>query len=127
MALFQRGDFILHSGARSRWKIECDVLTQEDWRTLAEIAARKVGDFKEVISLGGAADWFGTFLDEHRKDRGPTLICDDVLTTGESMEDAREQAQRSPYLSSGGIIGVVVFARGKCPDWVIPLFQFTGE
>ena len=29
--LFQQGDFTLHSGERSGFKIECDALTSHDW------------------------------------------------------------------------------------------------
>ena len=42
------------------------------------------------------------------------LIVDDVLTTGLAMEMARKNQAD---------IGVVLFARGPCPDWVWPVFQ----
>jgi hypothetical protein len=44
----------------------------------------------------------------------------DVLTTGRGMEEARATLGwpnvRYP------VVGVVVYARGPCPDWVKPLF-----
>jgi RIO-like serine/threonine protein kinase len=45
----------------------------------------------------------------------PTLIVDDVLTTGQSMEETRHYVH-------GDVIGYVVFARGECPDWIKALF-----
>jgi len=36
MNLFQFGDFSLHSGSKSKWKIECDALTDEDVEALAQ-------------------------------------------------------------------------------------------
>jgi hypothetical protein len=47
----------------------------------------------------------------------PLLIAEDVVTTGGSME--RFRAGRDA-------IGVCVFARGKVPAWVTPLFVLTG-
>jgi hypothetical protein len=47
----------------------------------------------------------------------PGLICDDVLTTGGSMKRMKIE---SSFLRP---IGVVIFARGKCPSWIEPVFQ----
>lgn len=48
------------------------------------------------------------------------VIVDDVLTTGESMEEMRLHY-------SSRTIGVVLFARGKCPDWVTPIFSLCSD
>jgi pyrimidine operon attenuation protein/uracil phosphoribosyltransferase len=48
----------------------------------------------------------------------PIIIADDVLTTGRSFKDARSSLDPSEKP-----IGVVVFARGECPDWVWPIFR----
>jgi hypothetical protein len=45
------------------------------------------------------------------------LIVDDVLTTGTSMEEARKQ------LGWDDATGIVIFARGRCPDWILPIFD----
>jgi len=55
---------------------------------------------------------------------GPVLIVEDVLTTGRSMENVREIC--GPLTHELGAIGLVIFARGKCPDWVTALFQMPG-
>ena len=47
----------------------------------------------------------------------PTLVVDDVLTTGNSM---MEFIDKNNIKNS---IAVVIFARGKCPDWINPMFQ----
>lgn len=39
--LFQIGDFRLHSGRKSTFKIECDALTDEDWETLARLISQR--------------------------------------------------------------------------------------
>ena len=54
-------------------------------------------------------------LGPYKTDEGVDLIVDDVLSTGASMEEARKQ-----FLDP---IGVVIFARGQCPDWVYPVFE----
>ena len=115
MSLFQQGDFILHSGERSWFRIECDVLTIEDWKTIAKLAVDIVGPFEIVESPNGSARAFKSALWEYANARnGKLLIVDDVLTTGKSMEKLRAGREA---------IGVVVFARGKTPSWVIPLFK----
>lgn len=51
-------------------------------------------------------------------DTAPLIIVDDVLTTGASMEEVRGE--------NTNVVGIVVFARGPCPQWVIPLFHMRG-
>jgi len=56
------------------------------------------------------------------KDAKNHLIVDDVLTTGRTIEEARYSTwAENP--KNGDVFGVVIFARGKCPDWVYPIFQ----
>jgi len=112
MTLFKRGDFQLHSGDLSSWKIDCDALTDEDIETLAwMIADRFMFGSVEGVPSGGLrlaealARWART---------GKLLIVDDVLTTGASMEEQRAGREA---------IGVVIFARRACPDWVTPVFS----
>lgn len=117
MNLFQAGDFDLHSGGTSNWKIECDALKDDDWQTLAKLIAERVPAFGSVYGIphGGVplAQFLGPYATE-----GPLLIVDDVLTTGESMQHAHEIQPDA--------IGSVVFARGPCPAWVTPLFQMVA-
>jgi hypothetical protein len=119
VSLFQQGNFRLHSGSKSWFKIECAFLAPEDWVILASLISRAI-KFKEVIGVptGGlklaeALKFYRT-MDDHL----PTLIVDDVLTTGRSMEKERARIK-------GETIGVVLFARGDCPEWIIPIFTMT--
>lgn len=117
MSLFQQGDFTLHSGAKSFFKIDCDALTDEDWDTIAQIIHRSLaysciigvprGGLKlmnALIKLGATAG------------HGPMLIVDDVCTTGKSLEDMKARCD-------GEVIGCVLFARGSVPLWVYPIFE----
>lgn len=125
MNLFQLGDFTLSSGAKSKWKLECDALDGDDWVALAEMIRQLVGPFGscEGVPRGGLR--LATALQPFVALQGPHLIVDDVLTTGRSMFSLK-----SLCMSGGGyggpkqeIVGAVVFARGQCPNWIKPLFQ----
>lgn len=121
MSLFQTGDFSLHSGARSIWKIECDALTPEDWRALAAMAAEILPPFGCVVGVPRGGLPFADALTQYVSPSPLLLIADDVLTTGASMEE-----MLAAHDSSGPVIGVCVFARGPAPEWVTPLFRFAG-
>lgn len=119
--LFQLGSFTLHSGDTASWKIECDALTQEDWRALAAIISERV-DFRDVMGVPSGGMALAKELQSYRKASPslPVLVVDDVLTTGNSMEALRKA------IGHNEVKGFVVFARGQCPEWVTPLFQLTG-
>jgi hypothetical protein len=112
-----RRQFTMHSGQITDWKIECDGLTQEEIDTFAMITAQKFG-FGHVVGVptGGQrlAQALIPYTDPNSK---VVLFVDDVLTTGASMD----KMVRKP-----GDIGVVMFARGPCPDWVHPVFKLWG-
>jgi hypothetical protein len=118
MHLFQKKDFISHSGKNLSWKINCDFLTDEDLDTLAFIISNKIS-FKDVIGVPSGGNRLSSALVPFISDEGYTLIVDDVLTTGYSMESIRMIYEVTPT------IGVVIFARGKCPDWIHPIFQLN--
>lgn len=121
MSLFEQGDFTLHSGQRSKYRINCERLTDEDIAMVAKRLSEIVPPFSSVegIPTGGlrlaeamktyyAVNWFPACH----------LIVDDVWTTGESMIAARDA-----YMGSEEVIGAVIFRRGllnQCPHWVYP-------
>lgn len=121
MNLFQKVDIILNSGKPSDFKIECDALTDEDIETFAYLISKKY-TFRKVVGVprGGvrienALQKYTTNNNEH-----PILIVDDVLTTGGSMKRHRDMYDDMGYV---GIQGVVLFARGECPDWIDSVFK----
>jgi orotate phosphoribosyltransferase len=120
MGLFQFGDFLLASGKKSNFKIECDALTQEDWEAVAAIIAPKLPKFGIVIGVPRGGLMFAEALRKYQDKWCSTfLYVDDVWTTGNSM--LRIVNQRAPWS------GVVLFARGPVPDHVHALFQLNED
>ena len=114
--LFQRKDFKMHSGGVARYKIECDALTGEDMETLAWMISEK-GMIRDVYGVPGGGLRLAAALGPYRSKEGVRLIVDDVLTTGESMEAAKH------HTGWHDAVGVVIFARGPCPRWILPIFS----
>jgi orotate phosphoribosyltransferase len=123
MHLFQYGDFTLHSGAKSKWKIECDALTKEDWDGLAQMAYEKIrhlglGGFGAVEGVPRGGIPFAEAMKKYITTGHKTLlICEDVVTTGSSMKAQLDKCGVTD------VLGVAVFARGVVPSWVVPVFQ----
>ena len=116
MALFRTGIFTLHSGDTSTLKIDCDALTVDDWETISVQVAQRF-KFGSVVGVpSGGIPFARAMLPYVEDDIRYTLIVDDVLTTGASMEHERARC-------SGRTIGVVLFARGPCPEWIHPVFR----
>lgn len=76
MNLFQTGRFLLASGAESSWKIECDALTVEDWKTLARLIAERVPTFGEVSGVPRGGLTLASYL-------WPYALCE----CGHSLEE----------------------------------------
>ncbi len=119
--LFKRESFRSHSGIILPWKIECDALETEDWIwAAARVAERFSFHACKGVPRGGLP--FAKALSAHCDEGSPNvLICDDVLTTGGSIESTRNH-----LLLKGGtspIIGVVLFARAVPPDWVHAIWR----
>jgi orotate phosphoribosyltransferase len=128
MTLFQTGDFTLSSGAKSNWKIECDALTPDDWAGLAAIASARVPPFGYVTGVPRGGLLFAAAMEKYRTEGlGTWLICEDVVTTGGSMERFKKVLGTEPVSAGQEVIGVVAFARGPVPAWVVPLFTLTAE
>jgi hypothetical protein len=123
MSLFNTGVFRLHSGDLSNFKIDCDALTDEDLQAVADVFGTQMM-FGEIVGIptGGnkLADCFVKWIG----DSDILLIVDDVLTTGTSMYREYDKAMQSGKWAS--VIGFVIFARGKVPDWVFPMFQMPS-
>lgn len=118
--LFVKTNIILHSGQASDFKIECDHLTDEDIETLAYLVSKKF-EFAYVYGVPTGGNRLKEALEKYcdPKHTNKRLLVDDVLTTGRSMEEMKKMFL-NPQIP---IQGVVIFARGKCPDWIVPIFK----
>lgn len=116
MHLFERKEFRMPSGGVARYTIQSKALSDEDMETLAWLIAQK-GDVRDVYGVTEGGRRLASALEKYRSARGVRLIVDDVLTTGASMKAAR---QKTGWHDA---VGVVIFARGPCPDWVLPIFS----
>lgn len=116
--MFDTKDFIMHSGAEGTWKIECDNLTDSDLDTLVRVITRKIR-FSEVYGIPTGGHRLADRLRKHTIPNSCLLIVDDVLTTGNSMEEAKKKFGRL------NTTGVVIFARTKPADWIHPIFQLS--
>lgn len=115
--LFQLGDFTLASGQKSRWKIECDALTDAGWECIAYLAAQITPDFGVVIGVPTGGLPFARAMQKYVSPASLTrLVVDDVLTTGNSMK-----AMMQP-----GDFGLVAFARRPLPAGIGAVFIFSG-
>jgi len=121
--LFQYKKFTMHSGGTSNFKIECDAITDQDYKTLAKLIAQKY-NFKEVHGIPRGGVPFENALKEYvTNDNNNLLIVDDVLTTGGSMEEAKSKFADHGY---DNVFGVVVFARGQSKNWIKSMFQLEN-
>lgn len=120
--LFHQGDYTFHSGSSSKWKLECEALTEADWETIAFVISEKFV-FGEVFGVPRGGMVLQTKLQKYATNHSedPVLIVDDVMTTGKSMEELLSSL-KIPL--SRKIHGVVLFCRDRttCPAWVHPIF-----
>ncbi len=130
MTLFADRTFTSHSGIRLPFKIDCDALTDVDLDTLAKlIGTRPWMHFSEVhgvprggLRLANALKKYALTTPNPLAKR--ILLVDDVLITGAAITGLRNEWEEFTHHR---IRGIVIFARGPCPDWVTPLFTLNEE
>ena len=124
--LFQSKDFKSHSGLDLSWKIEMDALADPEWFTIKKMIMELSLPFRKAVGIPEGGVKLANLLNEHATENmnDPICLVDDVLTTGNSMEDFLEKyRQKNPY----DYIGWVVFARTECPYWIKALFQMPEK
>jgi len=123
MGLFQLGKFKLHSGQESEYKIDCDALTDGDMEAIAAMMVKQLRlKFGKVIGVPRGGLRIAKALEKYVAE-GPTLIADDVLTTGKSMVELRNTL---PEQEKRNAVGVVIFSRTRIgPVWIKPLFVIS--
>jgi len=123
MNLFQLGNFTLASGKTSRFKIECDNLTDDDWECLAWMLFQTLPSFGDVKGVPTGGLKLAEKMEKYRSTSWTIggvelLIVDDVYTTGGSI-NAYRLSMAGTYKSIGG---AVVFARSTPESWIESLF-----
>jgi len=126
--LFQEQDFIGHSGDKLHWKIECNAIQDVEWNCIAKMIMEiETRPFCAAIGIPQGGLKLSQHLNQYstQNDSDPYLICDDVLTTGESMDYFVDQYFRNRELSR--YFGWVVFARSQPKSWITSLFQMPRK
>ena len=119
--MFEWRTFVSHSGKALDWKIDCDALTAADWDCLARLVASRLV-FGQVVGIPRGGIPFAKALEPFVTPGSETvLIVDDVMTTGQSMENERLKYQDRP------VQGVVLFNRSwqRNKAWILPVFNIT--
>lgn len=114
--MIEFGWFQSHSKFQLPWKIDCDDLTDNDIEAIAKLIQWKFA-FGGVYGIPQGGLRLQKALEKYTTSEYPLLIVDDVLTTGNSMNEAKLK------LATPNAIGVVIFSRGICPNWIWSIFN----
>lgn len=126
--MFQLGDFTLASGQSSRWKIECDTLTDDDWDALAVMLVEQLAEpFNNVWGVPTGGGSLAAALWRHANDNADRiLVVDDVWTTGASMRRfIKDHLIGDLGYDPDKIDRAVVFARDVAPATLTVLFRMS--
>ena len=130
MKLFQDGDFKSHAGLPLKWKLECDAITDDEWRCLAKMVMDyQERPFYKAVGIPRGGLKFAEAMNEYASgtEEDSIMICDDVFTTGTSFKEFINE--NYPMWSAGQGFRWVVFARRPCyehPHHVRALFTMPN-
>lgn len=133
MDLFQAGEFKLHSGEVSDFKIECDSLSDAEITALAAQLVRRLVPFPFCMGVPRGGLRLASALEPYATpdSDNPILVVDDVYTTGGSIHAFAEAYAVWPGLvarSGWTWRGAVLFARRPVKEpWITALFTMAGE
>jgi hypoxanthine phosphoribosyltransferase len=97
-------------------------LVWNDENNIAQLISNVIPPFNNVVGIPKGGTRLASLLSKYTNgSSNRILIVDDVLTTGNSMETKKKEIE-STIDDGKEVIGVVMFARNECPDWVIPIF-----
>lgn len=124
MSLFRNEPFVSAAGRSLGWKIECDALTDDDWKCVAAIVGLRMR-FERVHGVPSGGRPFAEALRPYcTPNTRRLLIVDDVFTTGKSITQFMNELTedwRPPY--DWKVQGLVLFARAPTPAWVEAVWQ----
>ena len=123
--LFVEETFVGHSGGTLHWKIEMDTLTDVEWKCIAKmIMEYETRPFQAAIGIPRGGLTLSMYLNDYstQNPKDPYLIVDDVLTTGGSMEEFKEE-----HFKNKKVVGWVVFSRKNPASWIKTLFQMPKK
>ena len=130
MSLFQDGNFKSHAGLPLKWKLECDAITEDEWRCLAKIVMEyQERPFYKAVGIPRGGLKFAEAMNEYASgnEEDSIMVCDDVFTTGTSFKEFINE--NYPMWSAGQGFRWVVFARRPCyehPHHVRALFTMPN-
>jgi len=117
--LFKYGEFTLASGRKSKFKIDCDALSPDDWSAIAALVGPRLS-FGTVVGIPRGGWKFAEALYKYRDPSSSCILyADDVWTTGGSLQ--RFVNKEYPMTA------VVLFYRGveRPPDWLTVVFDLN--
>lgn len=126
--LFRWGEFTSHSGVKLPFKIDCDVLSDADIIGIANYIRSKAR-WTVTYSISSGGDRLAEELLKRESLSRKVIIVDDVLTTGASMEKQKAQLLKEPHngIKEKDVIGWVIFARSKPPNWINAVFTMPED
>lgn len=130
MDLFQKIDFISHAGLAMTWKLECDAISDAEWKCLAKIISEiETRPFSNVIGIprGGIKLQNELLNYVSGNENDPVLIVDDVWSTGASFEEFTGIHIIQQMTENVGWFGWCIFARTRTIDNIKVLFQMPLE
>ena len=151
MDLFQKVDFKSSAGLDLTWKIECDAISDDEWKCIATMIMERANPFRSAIGVPTGGIKLAELLNEYGTGSylDPVCIVDDVLTTGKSMEEykvraikdeeerisicktytgvTRTKAEQDIIVNGSKVdpVGWVVFARNHPAEWISSLFYMA--
>lgn len=106
----------------TNFKIDCDALTDGDWKAVAQLILSDCPEFGFVCGVPNGGLKLQYELSKYiTKESDTVLLVDDVYTTGASLQKIRDMI--APTVP---IKGYVIFARNPTPDWITPIFTTGG-
>ena len=95
--LFELGDFRLHSGAKSDWRINEEALSDKSIEAAAHLLSKRLPPFEDCYAIPHGGLRLCTAMRSFAAGIGfgTLLICDDVLTTGSTAEACARTLKRA--------------------------------